>query len=193
MSPLREALVAHLGQVLTPEVAAAIEAGGMLSFSLKQEDKKRCQVYDRLVELLLDTDAVRLIEDLAFVVHVWDDLVDADKAVTADQVTSAFTKAIVGFGSNPFFIRYASQLTTVMHAGILNWQGANQLEAIGTPHALQVSHVVRCSVGDVAVLAAALLHGDAYASRVAAELRMLMQQDSLEDYTSDHQKGQIRA
>jgi hypothetical protein len=193
VSPLRKTLAAHLGQVLTPEVAAAIDASGMLSFSLDQRDKESCAIYERLGELLGDDHAVTFLRDLAFVVHIWDDLVDGDKAVTPQQVTSAFTKAIVGFGSNPFFIRHSSQLAPVLHAGILNWQGANQLEAIGTPHALQVSHVVRCGVGDVAVLAAALLHGDAYAAKVAAELRMLMQQDSFEDYTADFRQGDLNA
>lgn len=187
MSLLRNALAAHLGQVLTPKVAAAIEAQGLLSYSLKQSDKDRNDIYGRLAVLLRDEDgeAVRFLKDLAYVVHVWDDLIDRDQEVSSEQITTAFTKSIVGFGSNSFFLKFATQLVPVLHTGILNWQGANHLEAIGTPHALQVSHIVRCNVGDVAVLAASLLNDDAHAASVAGEIRMLMQQDSFEDYLSD--------
>ena len=116
---------------------------------------------------------------------MWDDLIDQDKPVTARQVNDVFYRCLVALPSNRFFSNYSSQLLPLIEAGILNWHGANQLEKVGSDHALQVAHVTRCSVGDVAVLSASLIHGHEYASSVAAELRMLMQQDSLEDYLRD--------
>jgi hypothetical protein len=155
-------------------------------FSLDQADKDEAALYARLEELLLGRkDAAGFIKDLAYIAHVWDDLVDRDVYVSPMSVSRAFTKAILGFNSNPFFRQHCDTLVPVLATGILNWHGANDLETLGTPHALQVSHVTRCSVGDAAVLAASLVGGFEHAMTVAAELRMLMQQDSLEDYLAD--------
>ena len=159
---------------------------GYKPFSLAQGDKDEDALFARLEELLLGRkDAVGFIKDLAYIVHVWDDLVDGDVQVTPLSVSRAFTKAILGFNSNPFFRQHCDTLMPVLATGILNWHGANDLETLGGDHALQVAHVTRCSVGDVVVLAASLVGGFEYAMGVAAELRMIMQQDSLEDYLAD--------
>jgi len=155
------------------------------SFSLHQADKQSFDAFARLHELLGDSCAVAMVRVIAFVAHVWDDLIDADKAVAATQINDAFHAATVGLLSNPFVQRHAAAIWPVLEVSILNWHGANQLEKIGTDHTLQVAHVTRCAVGDVAVLAASLIHGHARAAELAAEIRMLVQQDSLEDYMAD--------
>jgi len=159
------------------------------SFSLTQADKQSFDAFARLHELLGDRSAVAMVRAIAFVAHVWDDLIDGDKPVMGKQINDAFHAATVGLLSNPFVQRHAAAIWPVLEAGILNWHGANQLEQIGTDHALQVAHVTRCAVGDVAVLAASLIHGHAQAAELAAEIRMLVQQDSLEDYMADIRQG----
>jgi hypothetical protein len=155
------------------------------SFSLSQTDKQSFDAFARLHELLGDHSAVAMVRAIAFVAHVWDDLIDGDQPVTAGQINDAFHACTVGLLSNPFVQRHAAAIWPVLETSILNWHGANQLEQIGTDHALQVAHVTRCAVGDVAVLAASLIHGHAQAAELAAEIRMLVQQDSLEDYIAD--------
>ena len=155
-------------------------------FSLSQSSKDVEVMFARLRELFLGRDdAVDFVRNLAFIVDVWDDLVDRDVSVAPAAVSHAFTLAIVGFNTNSFFRQNVDKLLPVLMTGILNWHGANELEAHGTLHALQVAHVTRCSIGDVAVLAAGLIGGMEHGARCAAEIRMLMQQDSLEDYLAD--------
>ena len=155
-------------------------------FSLSQSNKDETAMLARLRELFLGRDdAVDFIRNLVFVAHIWDDLVDRDVSVAPADVNRAFTLAIVGFNTNSFFRQNVDTLLPVLMTGILNWHGANELEAHGTPHALQVAHVTRCSAGDVAVLTAGLIGGMEHGARCAAEIRMRMQQDSLEDYLAD--------
>lgn len=163
------------------------------SFSLHQEDKQSFDAYARLHELLCDLQAVHMVRAIAFVSHIWDDLIDGDQPVSKSQINEAFHAATVGLLSNPFVQRNAQAIWPVLEMGILNWHGANDLERLGTDHALQVAHVTRCAVGDVAVLAASLIHGHQKAASMAAELRMLVQQDSLEDYMADHRQGETHA
>ncbi len=156
-----------------------------ISFSLRQEDKGSYDPFLRLQELLEDVHAVKFLADLAYIAHVWDDLVDKDVEVSPIQITRAFSLSVLGFNANPFFRAHVDRLLPVLETGILNWLGANQLEKVGTNHCLQVAHVIRCSVGDVAVACASVIHGFDKAAEMAAELRMIMQQDSLEDYIAD--------
>ena len=163
-------------------------------FSLRQEDKSDERVQEVLLRLLQgNRDAVKLVNDIAYIVHVWDDLVDGDQPVPAATVSRAFERAMVGLHFNPFFRENAALLLPVMLNGIVQWHGANALEADGGAHALQVAHVTRCSIGDVATMCMVAIGGSEYAAANAAEMRVLMQQDSLEDYLTDYQTALRKA
>lgn len=153
---------------------------------LDQSSKTAESVVARLTEAFVgDTDAVRFMLDLARVVHLWDDLIDRDKQPSDRVINDVFFALMVGFPANSFYRRHADALTPVIATGILNWHAANELEADGRPDSLRVAHVVRCAIGDVALLIAYLLGGLEHARRHAAQLRMLMQQDSFDDYMRD--------
>ena len=97
------------------------------SLSLHQEDKQSFDVYARLHELLCDLQAVHMVRAIAFVSHVWDDLIDGDQPVSKSQINEAFHAATVGLLSNPFVQRNAQAIWPVLEMGILNWHGANDL------------------------------------------------------------------
>ena len=157
-----------------------------MTYSLAQQDKDIDRTMARLLEIFLgDAQAVSFLKDIYFICHVWDDLVDGDQPVSAAVVSAAFETAMIGMNMNPFFRRNVALLLPVMLNSSLLWHGANDLEADASPHALQVAHVIRCAPGDLALMCAAILGGTDHAKRHAAELRMLMQQDSLEDYLAD--------
>ncbi|MBX3653187.1 MAG: hypothetical protein KF686_03315 [Ramlibacter sp.] len=155
-------------------------------YSLKQTDKDRPTMLGRLGEIfLMNQQAVLFMEDMHFISHVWDDLVDGDKPVSREAVSAAFEKAMISVNMNPWFRQNAALLLPVMLNSSLLWHAANDLEADGSPHALQVAHVIRCAPGDLALMCAAIIGGTSHAKKHAAELRMMMQQDSLEDYLRD--------
>jgi hypothetical protein len=155
-------------------------------YSLRQEDKTDERVREVLSAAFMGNHAaVQFMLDLMDVVHTWDDLIDRDREVDPGEVHQAFTAAMVGFNLNPFFRAHAHVLTPVLLNGILNWHAANELEATQRPECLSVAHVIRCAIGDVAMVMAYLIGGMPYAQVWAARLRMLTQQDSLYDYIKD--------
>lgn len=157
-----------------------------MTYSLAQQDKDMDRTMARLLEIFDgDEQAVAFLKDIHFISHVWDDLVDGDRPVSAAAVSAAFEKALIGVNMNPFFRRNVPLLLPVMLNSMLLWHAANDLEADGSPHALQVAHVIRCAPGDLSLISAAIVGGTGHAKKHAAELRMLMQQDSLEDYLAD--------
>lgn len=160
-----------------------------MTYSLAQQDKNLHRTFDRLAEIFLGNEqAVAFMRDIHYISHVWDDLVDRDREVTPDRVSIAFEKSLFGINMNPFFRDNSALLLPVMINSALLWHAANDLEADGGAHAMQVAHVIRCAPGDIALMCASAIGGMEHAKKHAAELRMLMQQDSLEDYLSDHSR-----
>ena len=129
--------------------------------------------------------ALELIRDLHRISHVWDDLIDGDRHVTPQAINAAFIAATVGLALNPFYQQNIRVIAPVMLTGILNWRAANAMEAAGEH--LEIAHVIRCSLADVALLCAALCMGHERAAEAAAELRVLFQQDELATYLAEHQ------
>jgi hypothetical protein len=157
-----------------------------MTYSLAQTDKSMERTLARLLEIFQGNEqALAFLKDIHFISHVWDDLVDRDRPVSPETVSTAFEKALIGVNMNPFFRRNAPLLLPVMLNSTLLWHAANDLEADGSAHALQVAHVIRCAPGDLSLICAAIVGGTEHAKKHAAELRMLMQQDSLEDYLAD--------
>lgn len=145
--------------------------------------------FRRLTELLDgNSDAVEVIRHLHLISHVWDDLIDRDREVAPASINSAFTAATIGLNLNPFFRQYAHLLVPVMLTGILNWHGANDLEA--SKRRLEVAYVTRCAAGDVALMCASIVLGVDRAATIAAELRLLMQQETLPEYLASHGAGE---
>lgn len=159
-------------------------------FSLEQDDKPEHLVRERLLAAFRgNEDAVRLIYDIRAIAHTWDDLIDGDKVATPAEIHQAFTAATVGLNLNAFFRQHAALITPVLLTGILNWHAANDLEKDGREHCLDVAYAIRCAVGDVALLCAFVTGGMAHAQAHAAQLRMLLQQDSRTDYLNDFREA----
>lgn len=186
---LRRALDEHLGQQLTPELAARI-ALQCDDLSLAQDSKPDDVVRARLLDAFAGReDAADLVLLLASIAHTWDDLIDRDRPVLPQGIHRAFTNAVIGLNLNPFFRAHCAALLPVLNTGILNWHAANELENDGRLESLEVAHVVRCAVGDVALLIAEICGGRAHAMSHAAGLRMLTQQDSLASYLRDFKEA----
>jgi hypothetical protein len=62
------------------------------------------EVFDALTEYLKDdTNARKLVIDLLFVGHLWDDLIDKDLERTDEDINRAFRTMLVDNQLNPFY------------------------------------------------------------------------------------------
>ncbi|MCX7161496.1 MAG: hypothetical protein NT083_00350 [Rhodocyclales bacterium] len=128
--------------------------------------------------------AVEYVLAVAKVADCWDSLVDRDVPVPDTAINDAFWLLAVEIPRNPFFQAFANDLLPVTATGILNWLAANRMERDASlPHrAIEIAHVIRYSIADVALMAALLCGGREWAAEVGPELRLRSQRSDLNEY-----------
>jgi len=129
--------------------------------------------------------AVEFVLVIARVADVWDNLVDRDKDVSNKAIHEAFWLLAIELPGNQFFRDHVDDLRPVMATGILNWMTANEIEAgfaAGDHRALEISHVIRYGIADVAIMAALLCGGREWAAEMGPELRLRSQRSDLNEY-----------
>jgi hypothetical protein len=139
----------------------------------------------RLLEIFQgDSDAVSLIEDVIAVTEVWDDLVDGDREVTADDVTEAFTRALVDIPSNPHYLRHGAALRAVLLGAILGWLDSDAMrgdKVLGAEDVI-TAHVVRYQIVDVALVLLVRLFGLPYAREHSTEIRRMYRAETIREF-----------
>lgn len=128
--------------------------------------------------------AIAFFIDIIKVAHIWDDLIDQDKEVSARDIDDAFWRALIAIPCNPFFQRFQGELSPLMQSGILNWQLANKLQA-DSQQGREIAHVLRYSIIDMGTYICALIGGPDWANEVAPELRLRCQRDTLENFLKE--------
>lgn len=132
--------------------------------------------------------AVDYVLMMARVADVWDNLIDKDAPVSDKDINEAFCLLAVEMPKNAFYRVHMDELLPVMETGILNWMTANILERENTEgRAIEISHVIRYSIADVAMLTAALCGGREWVEQVGPELRMRSQRSDLKEYINSLQ------
>lgn len=131
-------------------------------------------------------DACKFIVDIAAVSHIYDDLIDADKAVPSEAVHRMVWLLAVEIPANQFFNANQHAFRPVMATAILNWRAANDIEAGGNLEELRIAHAIRYSLADVLLLCLNLLGGPEYAARNARRARLMGQNDTWAHYQSEH-------
>lgn len=116
------------------------------------------------------------------VADVWDNLIDKDAEVSEKDINDAFWIMAVSIPTNPFYRAHIDDLLPVTATGIINWMTANGLEASDEQRGIEIAHVIRYSIADVAVLTALLCGGRDWAVEIGPELRMRSQRSDLNEY-----------
>ncbi|MCX7173428.1 MAG: hypothetical protein NT159_05820 [Proteobacteria bacterium] len=133
--------------------------------------------------------AVDFVLIVARVADVWDNLIDKDAPVSDKDINDAFWQLAVDLPRNVFYRAHMDEILPVMETGILNWMTANALECDSTNvRAIEIAHVIRYGIADVALLTAALCGGREWAEQVGPELRMRSQHGDWTEYI-----GSLRA
>lgn len=136
----------------------------------------------RLAAWLEDEHAVRFVIDIGQVAEVWDDLIDKDKDVSAEDINRAFFTLLTQLPLNPFFDRFKFQLMPLMVTGINTWHDANTLET-GSDNDKAMAYVLRDWYIELVMFVVYLLHGYEKMRTVSLEIRRFFSQhESLQDY-----------
>jgi hypothetical protein len=122
-------------------------------FAYDQETRE--QVVDKLTYFLKgDENALRLLIDVLFVGHLWDDLVDRDKPRSNEEISKAFTLALGEIPLNPYYPAVYHLLRNAMG----QWETANEL-AHGTEDDKLISFLIRNALMEVATYLMFLVGG----------------------------------
>lgn len=127
--------------------------------------------------------AVDYVLMVAQVADVWDNLIDGDTPVSDQSIHLAFWNLAVMIPRNPFYRAHMDDLIPVTATGILNWFVANKFEVnLADKRAIEIAHVIRYSIADVALLIAGLLGGPGWVEEVGPELRLRSQRSDFNEY-----------
>lgn len=131
--------------------------------------------------------------------HLWDDLIDKDKAVADNTVHRVFTDLLVNLPMNPFFRQYNVQLCTAMMIAIQNWHVANAAERADPEHTcggeptvtLDVAFVLRSSYVDWVTITATLCGGVEHGRHMAVKVRQLAHREGFQNYLANLEREKI--
>ena len=129
-----------------------------------------------------DPDAVQLALMLTRISDVWDDLIDKDAEVTPADINNMMWLALSGVNRNAFFRNHTSELLPLMETSILNWMASDELKANHGQKGVEIANVIRHSLCDLFVHMARIIGGFEWAVSVTPEIRMLAQNDSLDEF-----------
>ena len=114
--------------------------------------------------------------------EVIDDLIDADKPVTPEDIIRMLWQLAVDCPGNPFFLAHAPTLIPVVHIGISTWLDANELERKGTDEALDFSYVLRDAYTCILQTVVELTRGRAAMRACSLEAWEFFQTETKDEY-----------
>lgn len=128
-------------------------------------------------------DAIRFLEDITDVLHLWDDLVDKDKPLTDGQINQVMWKALIDLPRNPFYVANFPVLNTLLSAAIVNWEVATSMERDprGTDD-LHIAYILRSSYIDLVLGVALIVGGREHALEMMLPARRLWHSEGFLGY-----------
>lgn len=89
-----------------------------------------------------DAEAVEFLLLLSEITELWDDLIDGDKPILAEQVNTVFMKALLVLPGHPFYRKHQAYLMPLMIHAINSWHLANTFEK-GTNNERALAYTLR--------------------------------------------------
>lgn len=129
-----------------------------------------------------DAAAAEFMLQMCRVMHLWDDLIDKDKAVSDAQINEAFQLALVDIPRNPFYARNFTALNTLVQTAITNWHVATRMEREGGDYEKSIAFILRSSYMDLFTQVAQIVGGPEWAVEMAHKTRLLTHNETYAGY-----------
>lgn len=128
-------------------------------------------------------DAIRFLEDITDILHVWDDLVDKDKPLTDDQINQTMWKVLIDLPRNTFYAANFASLNTLLATAIVNWEVATRMERDPSgPDDLHIAFILRSSYIDLVLGVALIVGGREHALEMMLPARRMWHNEGFEGY-----------
>lgn len=118
--------------------------------------------------------------------HTWDDLIDKDKDVTAEQIHQAFLICLVYLPSNPLYKQLESLFAPMWSFVVSAYKVANKFEQDKDEKGLEISHGLRYAAGHVVYHLVSYCVGPKRAEEVMPDVWKSIFYERFEDYRREH-------
>jgi len=136
------------------------------------------ELRDRLNHVLRgDMPAVKYCLDMIWISHLWDDLIDKDKARTDHEINDAFRICLVETPSNPFFAANSSVLLPLMQSAVLQYEAANKIEQGADIAGKEAAFWLRNAVLNIVGMSICIIGGMNWYREVAADFYLFLWED----------------
>jgi len=132
--------------------------------------------------LLGNAEAIQFVVRIFRALHVWDDLIDRDKAITDDEINSVFWDLLVVLPTDPFYVRNIALLNSTLVNAIINWHIANKLEREGNEKDKSVAFILRGAYIDILSAAAFVVGGMQWVQEVGPAIRRWAHEETFDEY-----------
>lgn len=126
--------------------------------------------------------AFRFFTSLYNVLQVWDDLIDKDKPVGPEAVNMMMWTALIDIPRNPFYQANFNDLNPILMSSIVNWHGANTMEATDSEADKEIAFITRSAYVDLLIQSALIIGGVQWAIQMTPEIRRLWHDEGLAGY-----------
>jgi hypothetical protein len=130
-----------------------------------------------------DAQAATFLVQICDVLHLWDDLIDQDKALTPEGINTSMWNALVAIPSNPFYQQNILALQTILRLAITNWHVATAYErSPEAPTDLHAAFILRSTYIDLVTVVAGLCGGPQHAVEVSRYLHRICHDEGFDAF-----------
>ena len=131
-------------------------------------------------------DALNMYRAFVNLAHTWDDMIDRDKPVSADDINRAFLTWLVYLPANPFYRAIQDQIMPMWLVVVSSYETANAFEKAKDPHGIEIAHSLRYAAGSIIAYAVHVCLGAEKAKEVLPEVWKAMFYERFDDYRKEH-------
>ena len=133
-----------------------------------------------------NVDALHVYRMLVDMAHVWDDVVDGDKAVPEIELNNAFLIALVYLPANPFYQRIQQQILPMWLTIVSGYEAANRFERDKDAHGIEIAHTLRYAAGNIVAYAMHVCLGPDEARKYIPEMWKSVVHERFDEYRKEH-------
>lgn len=134
-------------------------------------------------------DALNMYRAFVDLAHLWDDLIDKDKPVSADEINRAFLTCLVYLPANSFYRHIQDQILPMWLVVISSFETANKFEADKDPHGIEIAHSLRYAAGNIIAYAIHVCVGAEEAKKVLPDMWKSIFYERFDEYRKEHLNG----
>ena len=131
-------------------------------------------------------DALNMFYAFTDLAHIWDDMVDKDKPVSADKINHAFLTCLVYLPANPFYRSIQDQIMPMWLTVVSAYETANFFEATKDQHGIEIAHGLRYAAGNIMAYAVYVCVGTEKAKEVLPEMWKTIFYERFDEYRKEH-------